>query len=127
MPGWKADERLYLDATRTDVLREGDVRAKILLCGKGTFVPEDIARKYKLGPFAEIVQTQGTGVTGNPESATGDAAPSGEESDTNAADAPETGSGDDSGKEGPADGEGAADPIIPPPAAVPPDKPVRKR
>ena len=127
MPGWKADERLYLDATKTEVLREGDVRARSLLCGLGTLVPEDICRKYHIGPFAEAVETttDNSDTTGG---ATADAVPTGEESTTDAAKAQETAAGDDSGGL-PRTDELTDEDVVPPaaPAAVPPDKPVRKR
>jgi hypothetical protein len=52
MPIWVADERLYLNADRTKVCHEGDEGAVSLLCGLGTHVPEEIARRWGLGPYA---------------------------------------------------------------------------
>ena len=54
MPKWTATERLYLNADKTKVIHEGEPGAASLLCGKGTIVDEDVARRWQLGPFAPI-------------------------------------------------------------------------
>jgi hypothetical protein len=45
---FKVTERLYLDASRTRVLREGDPEASYLLAPKGGEIPEAEARRLGL-------------------------------------------------------------------------------
>ena len=51
MPTWIATERLYLDREKTKVVREGDGAAASLLCGLGAMVPDDVCRKWGIGPY----------------------------------------------------------------------------
>ena len=54
MANWQATERLYLNAARDKVLREGEPGATSLLCGVGAMLTEDVCRRWGLGPFAPV-------------------------------------------------------------------------
>ena len=50
-----ADERLYLNAARTEVVREGDPKAAYLLAAKGQPIPAPWAAKLKQDATPEPV------------------------------------------------------------------------
>ena len=92
MPTWIATERLYLDREKTRVVREGDGAAASLLCGLGAMVPEDVCRKWGIGPY-EGVNTFGVASSPGPtDDATGPDAPTDEQPTGEETEAPQTGS-----------------------------------
>ena len=93
MPKWIADERLYLNRDKTEVLRDGDPNIASLLCGKGTAVPEAVARQYGLGPYAPSPEPASAAPKVD---AIGDGTPPADY-DGQEPEAPESGSEDDSG------------------------------
>ncbi len=49
---YKAEERLYLNADKTKILKEGDPDVASLLAAVGRPIPDVLCKHYGLGPYA---------------------------------------------------------------------------